>query len=174
MPTLIRKNGDAFWFITTFDGPWQVYSTITYATGASGSGWGIVNVSDGKHRHVGKPSKPGSRSKKNYYEVACEKARELNEQYRIRSMVDTAGYNRQDLREDIISTLNFCLTWPGATCYDMGVPGMVKRLEAINDEVGKTLEKLHKKDQQDFEYQGIISAWALMLQKGGDIDLRKP
>lgn len=169
MPRLIRKNGDSFWFITTLDGPWQVYSSATYSTGVTTSAWGVVNILDGKHRQVGKSS---PRSKINYYDKACEKARELNAQYRIRTMVDTAGYNRQDLREDIISTLNFCTTYPGAHCYEGGVPALVRRLEAINDEIGKTLAKLHDKDEKDWDYSGIVSAWAL-LRDGGDIDLRK-
>ena len=96
----------------------------------------------------------------------------MNAQYRIKSMVDTAGYNRQDLREDIVSTLEFCTTHPGAACYEGGVPAMVKRLEAINDEVGKTLKLLRDKDKHDWEYMNIISDWVLRLS-GGDIDLRK-
>lgn len=172
MPHLIKKNGDMFWFITCYDGPWQVYSSATYSTDMIRSAWGIVNILDGKHREIGKPTAARSRSKINYYDKSCEKARELNAEYRASIMKDTLGYNRQDLREDIISTLNFCLTAPTATCYGQGVPGMVRRLEAISAEASATLERLHEKDEKDWQYAGIPSMWAL-LKDGGDIDLRK-
>ena len=173
MPKLIRKNGDEYWFITSHDGPWQVYSSVTTAMGHHTSEWGVVNIVDGSHRRVGKVSKPGSRSKVNNYDKAIKLADELNEKARADSSKITLGYNKQDLREDIIGTLNFCVTYPGAHCYNGGVPELVRRLEAINEEVGKTLAKLRDKDDIDYRYSNVMSAWALQLNKGEDIDLRK-
>ena len=173
MPALIRKNGDSFWFITHNDGPWQVYSSYTTAEGHYASEWGIVNICDGKHRKVGKVSKPGSRSKVNNHDKAQALAKELNAKYRVEQSKYSIGYNTQDLREEIIFALNFCTTYPGAACYNGGVPELVRRLEAINKTVGEVLAKLHSKDEIEYKYGGVMNAWALSLNKGADIDLRE-
>lgn len=178
MPALIRKNGDSYWFITNNDGPWQVYSSVTEANGHYSSEWGIVNIATGAHKRIGGVSKPGSRSKVNNYDKACAKAAALNAEERREAIkkagaYNALGYNRQGVRENIIDTLNFCTTYPGATCYNEGMPGLVRRIEAINKQIDELVRELHKIDEQDYLYCGIISAWSLQLNKGEDIDLRK-
>ena len=59
MPALIDKEGTSFWLITVNDGPWQVYSSYTTKYGATSSGWGVVNVCNGKHREIGSTSAAG-------------------------------------------------------------------------------------------------------------------
>lgn len=171
MPMLTNKKGESAWFITSFDGPWQVFSSRKdHDDAPSQSIWGTVNILTGKMFNVG-TSAPGS--KKNYYDKACEKARELNIKERERHFQQqcSMGYNRQDIRESITSTLNFCITEPGAFCYEGGVPALVRRLEAINEEIKMTLALMRSKDALDWANQGIFSNMAMSVNES--IDLRK-
>lgn len=168
MPKLINRLGEEYWFITALDGPWQVYSSWTDRIGALHQNWGIVNIKDGKKKNFGY-SRPGSKA--NPFESARKEAEKRNAAERLRvSRQGFVGYNHQYIRQDIIRTLLDVTTMPGAPCYDLGVPGLVRRIDAINDAVGKLLRTLRDTDLFEGNDLGVPNEWFVM--SGGDIDLR--
>jgi hypothetical protein len=170
MPKLTNKKGERAWFITRYDGPWQVFSSRSDSDGRLTSVWGVVNVSTGQMVNCGTSS---PKKKINYYDRACGKALILNSEERGRHMIRalSLGYNRQDIRESIISTLEYCTTDPGALCYEGGMPAVVKRIESMNKEIRTTLALMKSKDMLDFEFLGIVGMLSVNLSK--DIDLRE-
>lgn len=157
MPS-VKSKTEQFWYITTLDGPWQVYSSRK-RKGTSESEWGVVHVASGKHR---KTSQTSTKRSKSPFEKAKDLAESLNAKERERvTRAGATGYNRQYLREDIRRALLDCATWPGAVCYERGVPGLVRRLQEINRVVGTLMQSLNDNDMYEFHTLDVYSSRAV-------------
>lgn len=179
MPKLIDKQGNEFWFITDLDGPWQVTSSwITRPGNPEGEGhtvseWGIVDVESGKYRKVGRIGMP-KRGRVNFFDRAKTLAKELNAAHRMDMAHKTRGYDRTELRDTIRFVVESCITDAGSACYNMGVPGLCRRIEEINKQARRMLEKLDTADRSDFFIAGVVTRYAVrkLLTKNEVIDLR--
>jgi hypothetical protein len=166
MPNLKVKNGTEYWFISTLDGPWQIYSSVTSPLGKATSQWGIVNIVTGHHRKVNQ----ASTKRANPYAKAEKLAEEFNSRARDEATrAGVLGYNRQYLREDIRRALLDCITMPGAHCYQGGVPAMVRRLEEINRVANNMLGSLDDNDMYEWLTHNVASHRSVL--EIGNIDL---
>lgn len=79
MPEHVSKSGMVHWYITHYDGPWQVCSSTNTMQGKYPIGfWYIVNIKTDATRLIGPVKLKGN----NWYARACETAEELNKVWR--------------------------------------------------------------------------------------------
>lgn len=161
MPKLIDANGNEFWFITELDGPWQVTSNWTGDGCATKSEWGIVDVTTGKYRKVGPVATSTRHSRVNYFDRAKDLAARMNEAHRKDVSEKTLGYNTNELRDLISYAVSAGITEDGAACYNMGVPGLCRRLEEINRMLKTLRDRLDTVDRHDYWVHQSISKYAI-------------
>lgn len=73
MPEFVGNDGRKHFYVTDYDGPWQVCSGGPF-TGYSDRTWYIVNIETGKTKKIGPVTGKG----KNYHDAACEEAKRRN------------------------------------------------------------------------------------------------
>ena len=74
MPEHVSKTGLKHWYITDYEGPWQVCSSPRCTTRYPHGYWYLVNTKTDDARIIGPVSLKG----KNWHDEACLKAEELN------------------------------------------------------------------------------------------------
>ena len=73
MPEYIGPDERRHWYITDYEGPWQVCSGRP-GCGYSSKTWYILNIKTGRTKKIGPVKLKG----KNYFDAACEEALRRN------------------------------------------------------------------------------------------------